>query len=131
VSESRILATLIHLMTPFSPTITPFWHPMPGRHQVDLRGITGFGHTMSPKQAGNVGESPFYMIKMRPLGPLYVIKKWEPGTHFHEQKQLLTHIDMAAARTRILDLQETVALLEQTVGVLVMKNTAPTAPWEQ
>jgi hypothetical protein len=44
---------------------------------------------------------------------------------------LLTHIDIAAARTRILDLQETVALLEKTVGVLVLKNTAPTAPWEQ
>jgi hypothetical protein len=24
--------------------------------------------------------------------PLYVIKKWEPGTHFHEQKQVITRI---------------------------------------
>ena len=27
------------------------------------------------------------MIKLYHLGPLYVIKKWEPGTHFHDQKQ--------------------------------------------
>jgi hypothetical protein len=55
----------------------------------------------------------------------------ETVTSIKGDVMLLTHIDMAAARTRILDLQETVALLEQTVGVLVMKNTAPTAPWEQ
>jgi len=29
------------------------------------------------------------MIKLYHLGPLYVIKKWEPGTHFHDQKHLL------------------------------------------
>src|SRR5438552_789393 len=27
------------------------------------------------------------MIKLYHLGLIYVIKKWEPGTHFHEQKQ--------------------------------------------
>ncbi len=33
------------------------------------------------------------MIKLYHLGLIYVIKKWEPGTHFHEQKhRLLTTI---------------------------------------
>ena len=32
------------------------------------------------------------------MSPIYVIKKWEPGTHFHEQKHLahLIHKDSKA-----------------------------------
>ena len=39
--------------------------------------------TRAEKPAGG----PFSMIKLYHLRPLYVIKKWEPGTHFYDQKQ--------------------------------------------
>jgi hypothetical protein len=31
-------------------------------------------------------------LKLRE-SPLYVIKKWEPGTHFHEQKHEFTYVE--------------------------------------
>ena len=61
------------------------------------------------------------MIKLYHLGPLYVIKKWEPGTHFHDQKHLLPdrNLDSNADNTQ----QTTTDVDEQDPAWLDMQRT--------